>query len=39
MNLNRKGESKNRSQHDENRKFCPWNEMKEIQFLHLGTIK
>lgn len=33
MNLNRRGGRENSSQHDENRGFCPWNE------IYLGTIK
>lgn len=39
MNLNREGGRDNSSQHGENRGFHPWNEMKKIQFIHLGTIK
>lgn len=39
MNLNRKRGREDSSQHDENRGFCPWNEMNKIQFIHPGTIK
>lgn len=39
VNLNRRRGRENSSHHDENKGFCPWNEMKKIQFIYLGTIK